>query len=358
MSFLDKVKERNQNKDSVFGNTATINGHQYDRYVLEEKVRNNKLMTDEEHRALEKFKQKELSNQIARVVGVVSIVAIIILAIGCFLYPFSIFNLFGNGDRFWDCWDHMSYHVSSSDMQHFAEKVNLFSQNEDYVKAWCDARGATYTITSWAEGTGTVSGGWLNLSEIMRMAFEDGTSFKVSFVTIGAWSIIVLSTIGFVAAIFISIYMLAYNISDLFKLVHRGAARTKENLHDVKDAIVSGVTGRDDEKTITITQPAVKKPARKKTAKKIEDTVKKPEVTEVEKTDEEVEEDEINAKIEAIKADIAANDEKIYNQEPATEAVTSTEDIVPEVQPRRNAKDAEPDYDNLSEDELNAMLSK
>ena len=343
MNFFDKIKERNANKDSVFGNTATINGTQYDRYELEKKVKENKPMTEEEHRALEKFRQKELSNQIARVVGVVSIVVIIILAIGCFLYPYSIFNLFGDGDRFWDCWNHLSYHVSSNDINHFMDyKLSLEGSELDMWKSIHDVNG---------------SGGWLNLQQIMRMAFEDGTSFKVNFITIGAWSVIVLSTIGFVAAIFLSIYMLAYNISDLFKLIHKGVNRTTENLHDVKDAVVNSVTGRDNERTITITKQEPKKPAARKkktTQVKVEEPVEEKIVEPEVKSEEEIEEDEINAKIEALKKEAEAEEKVLEKQEPTTEAVTAA-DVAPA---RRNAKTAEPDYENLSDDELTAMLSK
>lgn len=373
MSLLDKIKRRNAERDSVFHNTATVNGHSYDRYVLEEKAKLNKPMTDEEHTALTKFRTKDISNQIARVAGVITIVALLILAIGCFLYPYSLFNLIGSGDRFWDCWGNLKYHVSGGDLLKAWSKVGYDFTNPDvleqlgvtsgnaYAAIWADMNGATYNA---AEGTFT--SGWLSINQIMRIAFEDGTSAKVGFLTIGAWSIIVLSTIGLIAAITASIYMLSYNIADLVKLVRHGAERTKGTVRDVRDIVVNTINGTDDDKTMTIGAKIgedVPKPktTRKRTTKKAEPA------PEVQKTEEELEEEEIDAKIKAYKEEIERENSILENKpEPEIPAetvtpvqpATVTVEPKPVLQERRNAKTAEPDYDNMSEDELNAMLSK
>ena len=88
----------------------------YDVSELERKARKNEPMTSEEFAVLQMERQKELINRILRVVGVVAFLLIAALAIGSCLYPYSIFNLFGNVDLFWYCCSDLHYHLCKSDI--------------------------------------------------------------------------------------------------------------------------------------------------------------------------------------------------------------------------------------------------
>ena len=75
------------------------------RYELEMKAKSGKPMTAEEHEQLQRYRTRDVWDQVFRIAGVVTVLTIIMLAVFIFLYPYSVFNVFptsaGKGDVFW-----------------------------------------------------------------------------------------------------------------------------------------------------------------------------------------------------------------------------------------------------------------
>ena len=172
----------------------------YDVSELEHKARKNEPMTSEEFAVLQMERQKELINRILRVVGVVAFLLIAALAIGSCLYPYSIFNLFGNGDRFWDCWNHLQYHLCESDL-----------------KSISAATGGTAKI-SWDSGTEGLGSGWVSIGDMAFVVFQ-GTSAKLNFIVLGAWSFVVVATVTLIGLVIACVYITAYSIRDLIAVI-------------------------------------------------------------------------------------------------------------------------------------------
>ena len=186
----------------------------YDVSELERKARKNEPMTSEEFAVLQMERQKELINRILRVVGVVAFLLIAALAIGSCLYPYSIFNLFGNGDRFWDCWNHLQYHLCESDL-----------------KSISAATGGTAKI-SWDSGTEGLGSGWVSIGDMAFVVFQ-GTSAKL---------------IGLVIA---CVYITAYSIRDLIAVVKHVKNKTSAVIVDVgnitTESVQEGIGQQEEE---------------------------------------------------------------------------------------------------------------
>src|SRR5574344_1256605 len=84
--FNRKPKEYHEKKhysvDTIYYNKAD----------LEKKAEDKVPMTYEELEALNAFHQKDIVNEVLRIVGLIGVLFFIVLAIGTFLYPYSIFN--------------------------------------------------------------------------------------------------------------------------------------------------------------------------------------------------------------------------------------------------------------------------
>lgn len=160
---------------------------------LEKKVRDKVPMTSDEFDALQRERMKDVMNKVLRIFGVCALLFVVVLAIGAFLYPYSLFNLFGSGDKFYDCWNHIQYHLPKEDIE--------VIYGED---------AASYIKDGW---------GWVSITKMMDVAFQNGTSPKLNFLVLGAWSIILVATLGMVMVIIFAAYVTAYNIKDLILVI-------------------------------------------------------------------------------------------------------------------------------------------
>lgn len=175
----------------------------YSREELFKKEKNKEPMTYEEVEALKREKQKDLTNQILRISGLFAILFVVILAVGCFLYPFSLFNLFGKS-RFWDCYNHFPVHAG---------------------------------------------GAWRTLSDVIDTVVHSGvyqdTGESVGFIDvfymIGSWTIPVLATVGFVAIILYAVYIVVYNIRDLISVIRHFIHRVGNVTSDISSTAVESV---------------------------------------------------------------------------------------------------------------------
>lgn len=210
MGLFRKSHKANEEK-AVRGNTKT----EYNLADLEQKVRTKTPMTSDEFDALQRERMKDVMNKVLRIFGVCALLFIVVLAIGCFLYPYSLFNLFGEGDKFWDCWSHIQFHLQESDIV----KINdATGQSIDVVNGW----------------------GWANVSDMMNVAFQ-GTSAKLNFLVLGSWSVILVATIGIIGTVIMSAYIVAYNIKDLIVVIRHIGKGGAAVISDVANTAVESV---------------------------------------------------------------------------------------------------------------------
>lgn len=201
-----------KNKDKV---VKSKDRQQYSLTELENKVRNKIPMTSDEFDALQRERAKDVMNKVLRIFGVVALLFVVVLAVGCFLYPYSLFNLFGEGDKFWDCWSHIQFHLQEADII----KIN-------------DATGQSIEVTNgW---------GWANVSDMMNVAFQ-GTTAKLNFLVLGSWSVILVATIGIIGTVIMSAYIVAYNIKDLILVIRHVGKQGAAVISDVAGAAAQSV---------------------------------------------------------------------------------------------------------------------
>lgn len=317
-----------------------INRMKFDVDELERKAKMNEALTAKEHAALDKYHKQELSNRILRIVGLISILCIITLAVGCFLYPYSLLNVFGEGDGFWNCWKHVEYHLGDTAVEtYYNQLIESIDWADPYVLKQYGSKDVfeKYFIESHnvaVAENGEWESGWLKLEEIMAIAFQPGTGAKCSFIMIGSWSIVVLSTIGLVGTIVYAIYAVSYNIKDLINLLKHLIRGTKYIIDDV------GVTVKEQTEEaladigVTNTQPTRRRATKPKQEKPVVAKEKpKYEPTSEDLTDEE--ESDIQKKIAAYK-------EELEKESSPTPEIKS--------QPVKTG------LDSLSDDDLNNLL--
>lgn len=231
--FRRKYKHDDENK-VVKGQRQSYNLSE-----LEQKVRTKTPMTVDEFDALQRERIRDVMNRILRVFGVCAMLFVIVLAVGAFLYPYSLFNLFGEGDKFWDCWNHIQYHLPKDDI------IKIYGGETEAAKH-IDSNGV------W---------GWANVADMMQVAFQ-GTSPKLNFLVLGAWSVVLVATIGIIAAIIFAAYITAYNIRDLIIVIRhfgkRGAAVISDVAVTAAESVETGA-GVQSKKKNSKKQPTVKK---------------------------------------------------------------------------------------------------
>lgn len=204
---------KKKNKDKKV--QSEITRKQYNLTELEAKANNGEAMTSDEYDALQRERNKDIRNKVLRIFGVCAMLFVVVLAVGCFLYPYSIFNLFGHGDRFWDCWGHIQYHIDGNDIAIINN--NIYGGADHYeVDVLANGR-------SW---------GWANVSDMMQVAFQ-GTSLKLNFIVLGSWSIVLVTTIGIVGTIIFAIYITAYNIKDLIQVIRHIGKKSAYIISDI-----------------------------------------------------------------------------------------------------------------------------
>ena len=222
--MFSKKNKKKQIKKEIY--------NKYDVSELEHRARKNEPMTSEEFAVLQMEHQKELINRILRVVGVIALLLIAALAIGSCLYPYSLFNLFGNGDRFWDCWSHLQYHLCESDL-----------------RAISAATGGTAKI-SWDSGTEGLGSGWASISDMAFVLFQ-GTSAKLNFIVLGAWSFVAVATVTLISLIVACVYITAYSIRDLIAVIKHVGNKTSAVIVDVgnitTESFQEGIGQREEE---------------------------------------------------------------------------------------------------------------
>lgn len=208
----------------------TVPKKQYNLAVLEEKVKNGEAMTSDEYDALQRERAKDVMNKILRIFGVCAMLFVIVLAVGCFLYPYSIFNLFGEGDKFWDCWSHIQFHLEENDINII--NTNLYGGADHYIAE--------------VMGNGT-KWGWANIADMMQVAFQ-GTSAKLNFLVLGSWSVVLVATVGIIMVLIFAAYITIYNIKDLIQVIRHFGKQGVNVISDIAATTVESIeTGMKDE---------------------------------------------------------------------------------------------------------------
>lgn len=207
-------------------NAAPVKTYSRDELFRKEKAK--ELMTYDEIQALNREKSKDLTNQILRVLGLFTALVLVILAVGCFLYPFSILNFIPtkggwgmDGDTFWALTSHFP----------------VYSHG-----AWHDV-------------------GW-SLSQVLR----GDPGFIDVFYFMSFWTIPVIATIGLIAIVIYAAYIVAYNVKDLINVIKHFFNRAGYVVSDIADA------GRESVSETTDGQK--KKKTTKKTTKKLPEEIK------------------------------------------------------------------------------------
>jgi len=322
MKFFEKINDLKKQAPTQRVEEIDVNRVKYDVTEIERRSKLGKPLTQAEYTALEKYKSQQISNRILRIAGLIFVLALVVLAVGCFLYPYSFLNLFGDGDKFYDCWNHVAYHLDGETVKRYLETGrwarNAITDYEQYFQAFCSAHDVTFAKD------GDIVSGWLNLSEIMVIAFQTGTSLKCNFIVIGSWSIILLSTIGLIAIVVYAIYAITYNIKDLVNLIKHLIRGTGYIIGDVGTAL------KEQAEEVIADIAINKKSAKNKKTKLPEKT------TQEEVVDEDA---EIQRKMEAYKQEIAAEEKEVNS--PKTEPL--------------NGKNTA-DLSAMSDDELDKLL--
>jgi hypothetical protein len=211
----------------------------YDKAELYRKEKAKEKMTYEELDALQREKTKDLTNQILRVLGLLTALVIVILAIGTFLYPYSIFNWWGK-TTFVDAVRDFTVHVSAT-----------------------NAEGGKEMIT-------------VSIKEILDMVYLGSTTvrgyvcsvgFIEVFYSIGFWTIPVIATVGFISIIIYAAYIVAYNIRDLIAVIKHFFKRAGYVVSDVAVTAAEGIDSQVDKKKKRTT---TKKSSPKKEVEEVE----------------------------------------------------------------------------------------
>jgi hypothetical protein len=169
---------------------------------LERKAEAKEMMTYDEIQALSAYRQKDIINEVLRIIGLCGFLLFIILAIGTFLYPYSVFNFIPtsgskyseNTDTFWSLWNNIKFYIGT--------------------------------------GSHVDADGYETVGTIYSHAFYDSVA-KENFIALGAWSIIPLATVGLVAVVWLAAYIAAFSIKDLINMIHRlriGTAQAFESV--------------------------------------------------------------------------------------------------------------------------------
>lgn len=167
-------------------------------------AKNGEKLTSDEVTALQIINRKDITNRITRIVGLLSIMFVVVLMVGCFLYPFSLFNLFGSGNRFWDCWGHFPIYAKG-------------------IKEW-NSDTSTFDLVN----------KWVTLEEVYSgLGFSERATPIINFYALGGWSIILIATIGFITIVIIGAYLLFDSIKDLVIIVQDVRSRTRGFIQDI-----------------------------------------------------------------------------------------------------------------------------
>ena len=175
-------------------------------------AKNGEKLTSDEVTALQIINRKDVTNRITRIVGLLSIMFVVVLMVGCFLYPFSFFNLFGKGNRFWDCWGQFQIYAPQAKTK------------------WLEMFGG------WNPDTQTYANeftGWITLKQVYSGLGFSGVGGIVDFYALGGWSIILIATIGFVIIVILGAYLLFDSIKDLVIIVQDVRSRTRGFIQDI-----------------------------------------------------------------------------------------------------------------------------
>ena len=198
MGLFDVFKKKNNEPKSsmpyVDKNSA--------RYELEMKARTGKSMSAEEYDALQRYRTRDVWDQIFRIAGVVTVLVVILLAVFIFLYPYSVFNVFptsnGGKDTFWNMLSAWHVYVGNNEntwLGQIADKSGYVEMQRLYDVAFQTTKNVTI--------------------EDELVAIASGFDFKCGVYVIGSWTIVVVATIGFVAAIIGTAFILASNIKNV-----------------------------------------------------------------------------------------------------------------------------------------------
>lgn len=302
------------------------------RYELEVKANAGKSMSAEEYAALQRYRTRDVWDQVFKIAGVVTVLFLIMLAVFVFLYPYSLFNVFptsaGKGDVFWKMLGSWHVYVGNDTSTYLGY---LGAQNGGYVEMTELFNVAFQSTTSWSV-TSFVEQGDGTFIKVVTDVVNQGTGFgfKEGFYVIGSWTIAIISTIGFVAAVAGAVYILVSNIRNLIGVIRHVGRKTSESLSAL------GMTAKDSlEEAIPEVKETKKKPRKKKEVVPAEE---EPVV------DEEVDEE----------ADVSKRVEELKNELAEEEAAKQ-----PKIEPvaEKSVEKKPSKYDGMTDNDIDRLLS-
>ena len=192
---------------------------------------------------------------------------------------------------------------------------------------------------TWLGHLGAQNNGYVEMQDIYNVAFlsvahdmPSGFDFKCGVYVIGSWTIVVVATIGFIAAIVGAAFILASNIKNLIGVIRHVGRKTGETFSTL------GTTVKESYEEAV---PEAKE--KKKTPRKKKEEVK-PMPAEEEPVAEDDEED-YSKRVEELKEELA--EEEAAKEQAKVVPVTQA----PKAEPAKPSK-----YDSLGDDELDKLL--
>ena len=295
------------------------------RYELEMKAKAGKPMTAEEHDQLQRYRTRDVWDQVFRIAGVVTVLTIIMLAVFIFLYPYSIFNVFptsaGKGDVFWKMLNAWHVYVGNDTNTWLG---HLGAENNGYVEM-----GRLFDVAFQSETSRT----WINSAGTEILGGPTGFDFKCGVYVIGSWTIVVVATIGFVAAVVGAGFILASNIKNLIGVIRHVTIKTGETFTNL------GATAKESYEEAV---PEAKE-KRKTTRKKKDEKVVTPAEEEPVVLDDT--EEEVAKRVEELKEELKEEEVK---EQPKVVPVTEA--------PKAETKKASTKFETLADDDIDRLL--
>ena len=315
MALFDVFKKKNNEPKA----SAPYVDKNSARYELEVKARAGKSMSAEEYASLQRYRTRDVWDQVFRIAGVVTVLTVILLAVFIFLYPYSIFNVFptsnGGKDTFWNMLSSWHVYVGNNEntwLGRVADTSGYVEMQRLYDVAFQTTRNIT-------------------VGEDL-VAIPTGFDFKCGVYVIGSWTIVVVATIGFIAAIVGAAFILASNIKNLIGVIRHVSRKTGETFSQL------GTTAKESyEEAVPEVKEKKKTPRKKKEEPKVAPAEEEP-------VDDE-DEDDVSKRVEELKEELA--EEEAAKEQAKVVPVTQA----PKAEPAKPSK-----YDSLGDDELDKLL--
>ena len=292
------------------------------RYELEMKAKSGKSMSADEYAALQRYRTRDVWDQVFRIAGVVTVLAVLMLAVFVFLYPFSIFNVFNTSgnDQFWSLWNHWIVNVGKD-----------YGNGTAFNNEWAGSFAELAQFDEDGNFIGVAATGFVTMATVLAHGFQPGSTWKANFYCIGGWTIYVVATIGFVAIIIGAAFILASNIKNLIGVIRHLGTKTSETFSQL------GTTAKESYEEAV---PEAKEKKTKTPRKKKEVAPAEEEPVVLDDTEEEV-----AKRVEELKEELKEEEVK---EQPKVVPVTEA--------PKAETKKASTKFDTLADDDIDRLL--